>query len=312
MRLRQWARAAKARAIRFQKADTPIIVFALRRGGSTMVSDAVSLNPGVWFANEPFAVLPPHPGYALKQRILPPREHTQFFALTPPEQEKVTRYMEGLLAAEYRELGSCQNTKPLLRADRVCLKILNTPWMVSHFTETTDAQIVTVLRHPAAQALSVIHQKWGFAVEAYYHARPRIEDMLSQAQWDCMDAVLGGGDIWKIAVLDYAVTSKHMREDHKDTLVRYEDIVRAPEDFVDGVLIDRLRLEDRTGMIASFQSPSGSSRMSQSNTKAAIRSGDKDVVLKRWMDKVDPEMAATGQEILDIFEVENYTMFDPY
>lgn len=312
MRMRHWARAAKARAIRFRKAEKPIIVFALRRGGSTMVSDAIALNRGVWFANEPFAVLPPHPGYALKQRILPPREHSQFFALTPPEQDMVTRYMTGLLAAEFRELGTCRNTKPLLRADRVCLKILNTPWMVSHFAETTDARILPVLRHPAAQALSVIRQKWGFAVEAYHHARTRIEGSFSAAQWDCMDAVLAGGDPWKIAVLDYAVTSKHMREDHKDTLMRYEDIVRAPEEFVDRVLVDSFGLEDRKGMIDSFLSPSGSSRMSQSNTKAAIRAGDKDVLLRRWMDKVDPDMAAAGQQILDIFEVDIYTMFDPY
>lgn len=312
MRLRRLVRAAKAQAIRFQQSETPIIVFALRRGGSTMVSDAIALNRGVWFANEPFAVLPPHPGYELKQRILPPREHTQFFALTPPEQEKVTRYIQGLLAAEFRELGSCSNTKPLLRADRVCLKILNAPWMVSHFADTTDAQILPVLRHPAAQALSVIRQKWGFAVEAYYHARGQIEGAFSQAQWDCMDRVLSGQDAWKIAVLDYAVTSKHMREDHKDTLIRYEDIVRAPEDFVDGVLIDRFGLKDRKRMIASFLSPSGSSRMSQSKTKDAIRASDKDILLKRWRGKVDPDMAAAGQEILDIFEVENYTMFDPY
>ncbi len=275
-----------------------------------MVGDAIAVNRGVWYTNEPFAVLPAHPGYALKQDLLPPREHSQFFALTPSEEAQVTHYMEGLLAAEFRVLGGCANPKPLLRADRVCLKVLNAPWMVSHFAETTDAHILPMLRHPAAQALSVIRQGWGFAVEAYYHARPQIEGMFSSAQWDCMDEVLSGSDKWSIAVLDYAVTSKHIREAHKDSLAYYEDIVRAPEEFVDRVLVDRFGLEDRAQMIASFHSPSRSSSMSQSTTRDAIRAGDKEILLRRWMDKIDSDMAAAGQKILDTFEIDRYSMFD--
>ena len=51
-------RTLKARLIRFEKVAPPVLVFGLRRGGSTMVTDAIAANRGVWFADEPFAMFP--------------------------------------------------------------------------------------------------------------------------------------------------------------------------------------------------------------------------------------------------------------
>jgi len=303
---RSLARKIKARAIRFDKAKRPIVIMALRRGGSTMVADTISINRGVWWANEPFAVFDAHPGFALKQRILPPREHSQFFELNPDELAQFAAFSNGLLGAEYRELGSCARPKPGLKADRVCLKVLNAPWMIDWFTQNTDAHVLPLVRHPGAQAISVLRQNWGFAVEAYGHQLDRIGHHFSEPQRAMITDVLAGDDQWAIAILDYAVLTRMFFTKYADQILRYEDIVRDPARFVDDVLIAQLGFSERDRMLATLSKPSNSSRMSLNSLNQAIEAGETDAILNMWRAKVTPEMQATGQRILDVFEIDTY------
>lgn len=312
MKLRTLARKAKAHTLSFRKAHRPIIVLGLRRGGSTMIADAIAVNKGVWLANEPFAILPNHNQFAYKKAQLQALSHSHYYALESPVREQFETYVDNLLNARCRPLGTCRNTKFPLVADRVCLKVLNALWMSDWFGAHTDAHILPVLRHPASQALSVLRQGWGFPVKAYYADRHRLEGAFSDVQLRCMAEVLESEDPWRIAVLDYVVTSKQLRELYADKLHRYEDIVRAPEQFVDDVLVAEYGLQDREQMVATFGRPSGSARMSLSSVNDAISAGDMDVVLKSWMDKLDPAQVTAGQHILDCFEVAKYTFYDPY
>ena len=107
-----------------------------------MLADVIASNPGIWLADEPFAMFPNHPGYALKQRLLPEREHSQFFALNPTELEQFDRFANGLLTARYRELGTCRRLHQGVYADRVCMKILNAPWMLDWFLEREDVDCI--------------------------------------------------------------------------------------------------------------------------------------------------------------------------
>lgn len=312
MNLRALARNTKTHLLSFQKAHRPIIIMATRRGGSTMLADAVAANRGVWFANEPFAILPTHQAYEFKRAQLQEVLHSHYFALEGPIAQQFEAYANGLLDARFRELGNCRKTKPPLRADRVCLKVLNALWMIDWFCVHSDSHVLPLLRHPAAQALSVLRQGWGFPVEAYYAEREKLAGQFNDIQQSLMEDVLRSEDPWRIAMLDYVVTTKVMREKHGAALFRYEDIVRAPVAFVDEVLIARYGLTDRDAMIAALGKPSGSSRMSTSTTNSAITKGDTETILKGWMTKLDKSQVQSGQQILDAFEVSQYNLQEAY
>lgn len=285
---------------------------AMRRGGSTMLADAVAANRGVWFANEPFAILPSHHAFELKRAQLQEVLHSHYFALEGPIAHQFEAYTKGLLAARFPKLGTCRKTKPLLRADRVCLKVLNALWMIDWFCTQTDAHVLPLLRHPAAQALSVLRQGWGFPVEAYYAEREKLAAQFNETQLSLMADVMRSEDPWQIAMLDYVVTTKMVRENHGEALFRYEDIVRAPVAFVDEVLIARYGLTDRGAMITALGKPSGSSRMSVSTMNEAITKGDTETILKGWMTKLDTDQVRSGQRILDAFEVSQYNLQEAY
>lgn len=301
------AHQAKSRLLRFDKGAPPIAIFGLRRGGTTMVAETVAANQGVWFANEPFAVLPAHSSYEFKRAHLPEREHSQFFDLDPEEEARFKAYSEGLLSAKHRSLGSCRRPKFFLTADRVCLKILNAPWMINWFEENTDAHILPLLRHPGAQAISVLRRNWGFGVEAYARRMDRIGGQFTPDQKHLIEEIIRSGERWRIAILDYAVCSKIIFQSHRDQVVRYEDVVAEPERFVDEVLIGRYGLSERQRMLETMAKPSGSSMMSLAALNQAIVAGDTKTVLNNWRKDVTSDMEVTGQRILDVFGIEIYS-----
>lgn len=307
--MRNSLRSLKSHALRFREGAPAILIFGLRRGGSTMIADAIAECRGVWFANEPFAVLPAHPAYDLKRERLPEAPHSAFFGLEGADLARFEAYSSALLGAELRQIGTTWRPLMPLSADRVCLKILNATWMIGWFRDETEAALLTLLRHPGAQALSVMRQGWDYAVRAYVARPEALGEWLTPAQIDLATRIVGEGrSDWELAVLDWCVASAPLRAAHGDRHVAllYEDIVRAPEAFVDEVLVGRLGLADRDRMLARLSRPSGSSRMSDAETRAQIEAGEIDVLLSKWRGRVTDDMAQAGQAILDVFEVAEY------
>jgi hypothetical protein len=271
----------------------------------------IAEDPGVWLANEPFAVLPAHPAYQLKRKYLSTPKHSHFFDLSAEEEEKFGIYTDLLLRAGLPQLGTCRHSKFPLVADRVCLKVLNAPWMIAWFEASTDCHILPILRHPGAQAMSVIRQKWQFPLEAYAERIGTSGLSLTLQQENAVQAALRAGDIWQMAILDYAVTSKMMREKYREDLFYYEQIVAEPAPFVDEVLIKRFGLSDRDRILSRIRQPSGSKRMSLEATNAAISEGKVNVMINSWRKQVTPEMMDTAQEVLDLFEIDQYSFTRP-
>ncbi|MDJ0993112.1 MAG: hypothetical protein QNI90_06030 [Dinoroseobacter sp.] len=306
--MRQVLRRVKASQITFRKSAPPVVVMALRRGGSTMLADAIAGNRGVWFADEPYAMFRDRPGMPMKAEALFTPEHSHFFDLSGIELEKFTSFSNRLLNAEFYEMGTSRKTLPGLRADRVCLKVLNAPWMLDWFLEKTDANVLALVRHPGAQALSVISIGWQFPVEAYLNRQGFMEEHFTDRQVDVARRIFRSQNKLEIGVLDWIVTSHPLRSASNARLhtLRYEDIVRDPDAFVDTVLVRDLGLGAVETMKASFRRPSGSSRMSTDTTNAAISKGDVEFLLQRWRAKISDDDAKGAQALLDTFEVDEY------
>ncbi len=307
--MKQKLQQLKARSLVFRKAHPPILVFGLRRGGSTMVSDAIAAIPGVWYADEPYAMFPGRPGYADKAARLPVVEHSHFFGLSGNAAQQFSDFSHALLNGEFRKMGTCRTTKPVLLSDRISLKVLNAPWMIDWFATQTDAQVLPLLRHPGAQAISVLRQNWDYPVRAYAKRPDALAEFFTTAQIEMINQISSGPSGWDLAVLDWIVTSAPLRAFGMRTgnMARYEDIVLDPGTFVDNVLVDRFGLGPRDTMLERFGKPSGSARLNEQETNKLISGGDKRALVERWRAKTDDEMLRQGQALLDAFEVSDYT-----
>ena len=306
--IRDAFRSAKAQLLRFRKAHPAVLVFGVRRGGSTMLTDAISANSGVWFADEPYAMFEKRLGHAEKSARLFTPKHSHFFGLSEDDQKQFAAFTHDLLSAHFRSMGTARRTKPLLRADRACLKILNAPWMLPWFAQETDAHIIAVTRHPGAQAKSVLRQGWQFPVEAYLGRPDILEAVFSPAQLTYARDIFDDGDPWQIAVLDWVVTSHPLRhaKGPKVSQVSYEEIVTDPTKFIDTVLIDKCELTERDMMEQALLRPSGSSHLNTAAATQSIAARDVGKMLNFWRTQSSTEELSAGQKILDIFEIDAY------
>ena len=307
-------RALKANLIRTRISKPPILIFAARRGGSTMLADAIACNRGVWFANEPFAVFPGHQQFQVKSRYLPRLSHSQFFDLSAEEHQQFESYVGGLLEGNIRSLGTCRSAGARMLADRVCLKILNANWMLPWFVENSSCDSVFLTRHPGSQAVSVLRQGWGFGVEAYFDKPAALRRYFTPDQIEFGQGILASSDRWRKAILDWVIINApglFEKNDARVTRVAYEHLVLNVESFTEQVLIGKLGLEARDRMLMSFASPSNSSTLSMHETRDAIVEGKRKLLISRWLDEITPQQSIAAQEILDRFNVELYSMDDP-
>jgi hypothetical protein len=184
--------------------------------------------------------------------------------------------------------------------------------MLEWFRDHTDAHIISLVRHPGAQARSVLRQNWQFPVEAYLEKPSFLSSLFRQEQIEFAQRIFKGGDPWQCAILDWVITSHPLRHAmgarvHATT---YEDVVSDPTGFVDGVLVKGCNLQDRNAMMQALQRPSGSSRLSTGAANSAIQDRDLDKILNGWRSNTGPEELAKGQEILDAFEIAGYRFID--
>ena len=309
---RRLLRRVKAKALRFAATHPPVLVMGLRRGGSTMVADAISANRGVWFADEPFAMFPGRPGFAEKSARLFVPQHSHFFDLDAHEQGLFSAFTHDLLSAQFRAMGTARHTLPGLKANRASLKVLNAPWMLDWFATGTDAHLIAMTRHPGAQARSVLRQGWGYPTEAYLARPALLERAFGPARVRAAQAIWDGGDAWSRAVLDWVVTSHPLRHAHGERVYRttYEAVVAQPEAFIDAVLMQKCGLVDREAMVAAILKPSGSSHLNTAAATQSISERNVDKILNGWRDKCSTEELARGQEILDQFDVTDYRFDD--
>lgn len=288
-----------------------IVVFAMRRGGSTLLADMLSSDQGVLMINEPFLVLPDVPHLSFRRRWLDLRRHGVYFDLSDAELDRVRAYTEELLAGR-APFGVCRYPKFPLRADRVLLKDLNIPTLVDWMVDSFDIQAVRLLRHPAPQALSILRLGWGFIAEAYYDRPAYLATVLNDDQIECGARILSEGSAWQKAILDWSLLYRLLVHTSKapTPLVTHEELTLDPvgtSRFLGGYL----HLQDLDRVSRCVRVPSSSSRRCSAENLELILSGDSRTLIQSWLRKIDATQLEQAQAILDRFEVEIYNMSSP-
>lgn len=313
MSLKNLARSLKRKALRYRQGGRPnLCVLGIRRGGSTLLADMIAAQPGVWFANEPFAVFDTHINASARlDRWLPRLRHSQFFDLDDEQAARVELYIERLNRGAI-PIGTARRARFPLTADRVCIKVLNTPFLADLFAQKHGMTSVFLTRHPAAQALSILRQKWGFSAEAYFDKPEFLSKYMTGDQIELGGRLLAEGSDWEKAILNWWVENLYplCHATSLTHVVTYEELTLKPERWV-GVLCESLKLEDPGAMLAVANKPSNSSNMSTGDTVKQIAGADRMGLVTSWRKKIDAEQSARAQAILDAFGVDGYRMDQP-
>ena len=294
-----------------QGAKPNIAIFAMRRGGSTLLGDMLSSEKGILSVNEPLNVLEEDPTYKMKTRWLKPRMHSTYFDLDEADGARVREYMSRLLAGKL-PIGVTRFPKVPFRSDRMLLKILFASALMDWLADAFNLQVVRLLRHPAPQALSVLRTGWGYPVEAFFERPNFLLGFLSEEQVESGRRIIAESTPWKMAILDWCLEYHLLVKcTRKNTpLIAYEELVIDPTTTC-RFLCDHLALDDFERIAACVRRPSTSVGGCSADNLSLIHSGDSHSLIQNWRNKVDAAMSDQAQEILDRFDVVIYNMGDP-
>ena len=253
---------------------------------------------------------PGHQNFDIKTKYLPQRPHSQFFELSKGEEVSVRHYMNLLQQCRLPH-GWIGHPKPFYVADRVVYKILNAPALIDWFADEFNLRTVFLARHPAAQALSVLRNRWGFSAEAYFAEDRFLVRYFTSEQIETGRAILREGSDWEKSILNWVVEVfvPLYRSRNPGLRLFYEQLVLEP-DVIVSALADYLDLGDKKAMLEVVDKPSGSSRMCTDSTLSLIRGDQRQQLVNKWQGTLEPDQLREAQDILDRFEIDAYSMYE--
>jgi len=145
--------------------EKPIVIFATRRGGSTLLMEMIASQPGIDFIGEPLNLWRYRPYFDR----LPHPPRGRFISLSQEEARQVRFYFEDLLSGRIKAFNNWNPFHPTwsFRVRRLVVKLFGANTLIDWLAKELDIEVLYFLRHPVAVALSCLGLNWGNDVEAY-------------------------------------------------------------------------------------------------------------------------------------------------
>lgn len=290
--------------------EKPIVIFASRRGGSTLLAQMIASQPGVDFSNEPLNLWHYHPYF----NRLPHPHRSRFVHLTGKDEQKVLAYFEDLLEGRIRVFNEWNPLSPLysFRVNRLVIKLLGANTLIDWFDQHFDVHIVYLLRHPVPVALSCLRQNWGNDAEAYLQNAYFRERVLGPDRARFAQEVLEKGTALQRFVLEWCLENFYSLQLYKERpwlVLTYEEIISRPKQISE-LLCSRLRLPDPERMARMVYRPSRTTFFAES--RQAIAQQGPQALLGKWQERVSQEDLEGVHGILHKLGVSAYQAFSPY
>jgi hypothetical protein len=287
-----------------KRAKKDIFLIATRRGGSTIVAQVLASGDNIRYVDQPFDIFEPHSLQgAIKSKHLPNRFLSQFIVLNKVEEEQVKKYIHKLRKGKLRPLYQINPWN----AKTSVLKIVNASALIDWFKENFDVHIIYLLRHPFAQALSIIKNNWGITVPAFLNNDRFSNKIITKDQYQLSLNLMDSGSNWEKAVLNWCYENIYPFKYSKceKLIVTYEELILNPRKIIDH-FSHKYRLPLKDKMLETLSKPSFSSNFSESTTLNAITTQNSPYLLSRWQTELTTEEKNQGQEILNLFGIDIY------
>ena len=289
----------------YQQGKLPnILLYSSRRGGSSYLAGLIAMEPGIRLIDQPFDLFKPDtPKGGIKAKYLPAMSISQFVSLNAPEEKEVEKYIDILLNGRERMISE----PTFSRMNRTLLKIVNAMALINWLGERFKVKTVFLVRHPIAQGMSIIKNRWKITAGSYLENESFEQCYLTLSQRSLGYQILEHGSDLEKAVLNWIfeniVPLKHAKK--VDLFITYEELVLNSEATIN-LIADKLELRNIQRIKTKVNVPSSSSGFSTENTLRAIQDGDRSTLVNIWMNQVDKVELKKIQELLAAFEIDEY------
>ena len=262
-----------------------ILLFSSRRSGSTWMLELLSCEPKTKYISQPYDTLLNQNPY---KKFLP-RNHRGFFIDEDEgSADRICRYYEDLCSGKKLIHTQWRIWKKSFHCtfDRLIFKLFYVKNYMGLFSERYSDEVVYLVRHPVAVALSNIKKRWPNPLPAFMEHPDFADSHLDHRQKELIASVQDKGSDLVQYVAGWFVENlipMSQLENHNWCIIRYEDLVAAPAATIDQ-LCSRLDLSNKEAMLRHHRVPSASSRASADR----IQSNDATVINDYWREQMDP------------------------
>ncbi len=289
-----------------QGKEKNILLFASRRGGSSILSQLLSANPFIRDVDQPFDNNQKHNTVSrIRIAHLPNKPLSQFSSLTEADKAIVIPYVNKLLSGHLPELGK------YVYANRTVLKIVNASAIIDFLGTHFPTDVVYLARHPISQSLSVIRNQWQITAEAYLDDEEFVQRYLTAPQHSVGKDIMNSGNYLEQAVLNWCLENlvPLYHSQIKKFTVTYEELVVNPTP-----LLSDLNAQFKISQIEKLQQivekPSRSSAYSDKATVASIKAGRKMDLISKWTKQLAAQDTQKVQRILDTYQIDCYNAYE--
>ncbi|MCG8442388.1 MAG: sulfotransferase [Caulobacterales bacterium] len=288
-----------------------IALVGSRRSGSTLLMQIIAHNPGVKSVDQPFS---PFFATSHQTQFLPAVAGGHYTGLDREEEEQIREYVEKISDGRIhiREPWRFWRKDFHFRSDRIVLKTTNAHYL-ERILESLEFRMVRYFRHPIAQALSCINNRWTHQLQSFAQSKPLVDTVLSDDQRNLLQNIAQNGGKLERHVLCWCLENLPLFSiSQTNTLtVFYENLVVEPKEVVRKIS-EHCELSAVRLMLSMVDEPSRSTRgLSEKSTVQAISSGDTSALVSRWRKQVSDDELMRVQHILDQFPGCPYSASDP-
>lgn len=299
-----------------------VFLFSTRRSGSTLLGQIFSANNGVRNIDQPLSTHSP-PGVAgalrgtVVERYLPEKPFSQYASLSKDESIMITDYINLMVRGkihlnawlEYK----ASRKKLFCYTDRVLLKLTDANAIIDWFVDNFNCHAIYLVRHPVANALSIVKNNWGITVSAYLDDDYFCKKYLSNEQIEFGQHILESGNSFQQALLNWCLENiVPLNYSNREFFtLTYEELIMCPDEVIP-LLASRFSLNDVDRMVRVSAMPSFSTTLSESSTVKSIinessAEGKYRNIVNRWNEKISEEDLQKSKDILKMFNINVYT-----
>jgi LPS sulfotransferase NodH len=272
----------------------PILIISTRRSGSTLLLELLYTQDGMTYSDQPLDAY----HYSPTHDKLPQAYLSQFMHPTQAQEQQLTHFFSALFAGRRQRNAPWNWFHPHHRwvVNRLVVKEVNSHSLIDWFAAHFAVDIIFLVRHPIANALSLVERRWGYLAEAFLQNDAFCAAHLTAAQKnECLSVLARGTALQKYA-LEWGLANRYplavCRERTWLTLT-YEELLMRPQAIV-ALLAERFALSAPERMVQQLRQPS---KNSIGASRALIQYKQPQHLLARWTEQVTP---AEADEVMDL------------
>jgi len=290
---------------RYEIEERPILILGTRRSGSTLLMRMIYSQPGVDYVDQPLDLWHYHPYKAQ----LPAPAFNRFISLSSGEERSsCALFLEDVLSGRKR----LRHQWNLFDRDfswvvhRLVLKELNLKDVEFIHWLAERCDVVFLIRHPVAVALSIMKLGWGNTAQAFLENDEYCLRYLDKRKIEFSQKVIEKGTDLEKFVLEWSLENiplLQQRENSTWLTITYEELVVRPRE-ISGVLCEKLKLPEMERMWKTVGMPT---RTTTSDSKQIISQFGATARAAQWQAEISTEERTGVQSILDIMGIKEYS-----